>query len=726
MQIDETVKVFVIEATDLLQDMENQLLHLESHPDDADTINALFRAAHTIKGSAGIVGVESVEKFTHQVENLLSNVRDGKLKIDAGMSELLLDCRDHITVLVDLASEGNTEVPEEVLKRGEVLLQRLALYLEHPQDPQTSSSSSTKTSTVTAVDTQAGPTSTSDNWHISVRFGADVFRCGMDPMSFINYLGTIGVIEHLSTITDAIPTLDAIDPETCYLGFEIAFKTEFDKKTIEDVFEFVKEDCKLTIIPPHSKVQEYIKLINDLPEDAVKLGEILVKSGAITQAELEMALTAQFDTTLKQGQPAMPIGEILVKEGVVSPEVVDAALDKQKKIVEQKTKESKTIRVDAEKLDSLITMVGELVIAGAGINQHAARIGDPHLLESASVMSRLVENIRERAMQVRMVPIGETFSRFNRVVRDISKDTGKDIELVINGGDTELDKTVTEKIGDPLMHLVRNAADHGIESPEERISVGKPARGTIWLNAYNDAGSIVIEVVDDGRGLSKEKILAKALQKGMITEGQNLSDREIFALIFQAGFSTAEQVTKLSGRGVGMDVVRKNIEALRGTVELESKEGKGTTVRIRLPLTLAIIDGFMVRVGQSLYVIPLEMVLECIEMPHTESTKERRHYVNLRGEVLPYIKMNEFLNEHESKSKYQSIVVVTFAGQKVGLVVDELVGEVQTVIKSLGKLYKDIKYLSGATILGDGSVALILDIPKLVSIVQKQELQELV
>ena len=332
-----------------------------------------------------------------------------------------------------------------------------------------------------------------------------------------------------------------------------------------------------------------------------------------------------------------------------------------------------------------------------------------------SSMSRLVEEIRDNALNLRMVQIGETFNRFKRVVRDVSKELGKDINLNINGADAELDKTVVEKIGDPLMHLIRNSMDHGIESSAERLAAGKDAQGNVWLNAFHDSGSIVIEVADDGKGLNRDKILAKAHEKGLITDGQALTDNEVFRLIFEAGFSTAEKVTNLSGRGVGMDVVRRNIEALRGLVDVSGNEYGGTTVSIRLPLTLAIIDGFLVRVGDSSYVIPLDMVNECIELDKEERADSGMHgYINLRDEVLPYMRLRDYFNEPCTQKSNESIVVVKYGTNKAGFVVDELIGELQTVIKPLGKVLQSVKGLSGATILGSGNVAIILDVPNLV------------
>lgn len=709
---DSAIDSFEHEATELLNLMEESLLRLENSPGDEALINAIFRAAHTIKGTSGVFGFDDIVEFTHIVENVLDRVRAGSVEIHSDLIAVLLTCRDHIGTLVRLAIDGNKGLSDEIKHEGEQLIAQLNPYLD---------------AGVRVVNQEdinkmiAGHNSPVifDNWHISMRFDREVLQNGMDPISFLRYLRKMGEVS-VTTLYDELPSLEISEPEYCYLAFEVNFKGEVEREQLEAVFEFVKEMSEINILPPTRKFGLYAEMIEQLPDDEMRLGEILVKCGAITESELHKALAEQ--STAQQGSASQPgtgkekkIGEMLVEQHVVKQDVVDAALAKQEKVMEQARTVNRVIRVDATKLDKLINLVGELVIAGASSNLLAHKLGDEKLLESMSSMGRLVEEIRDSALNLRMVQIGETFSRFQRVVRDVSKELGKSIQLEISGGETELDKTVVERIGDPLMHLVRNSMDHGIESAEERQASGKPAQGSLKLNAYHDSGSIVIEVIDDGRGLSREKILAKARDKGMNIDETNLSDSDVYRLIFEAGFSTAEKVTNLSGRGVGMDVVRKNIEALRGTVDVESEAGKGTTVSIRLPLTLAIIDGFLVGVGGSNYVIPLDTIHECIELS-AEEQKEvtMQSYINLRGEVLPFLRLREFFKDQAAEVNRENIVVVQFGNQKAGFVVDELLGEFQTVIKPMGKILQKLKGISGATILGSGEVAVILDVPNLV------------
>lgn len=723
MNMDQALQTFLIESRELLQAMEEALLNLESEPDDKEAIGAVFRAAHTIKGSAGLFGLDPIVAFTHVAENVLDKVRSGEVPVNGDLIALLLSAGDHIGALVEQVAAQGVEPDEATRATGDALLQKLKAYLGTAPHSAPAAQPGEMVEHEVALQPSGGGLVGRDTWHISLRFGQDVLKNGMDPLSFIRYLATLGEIVSITTMPDAIPPVESMDPECCYLGFEMDFRSDADKSMIEGVFEFVRDDCNLRILPPYSRVDEYIQLIKDLPEDKVRLGEILINSGAVTQKELDEMLVCQTmraafaESALPSEDvtPVQPLGEILVQEGMVQKELVDAALGKQKQARDNKAQESKFIRVHADKLDDLINLVGELVIASASAALLSKRSRDMMLHEATSTMSRLVEEIRDGALQLRMVQIGETFNRFHRVVRDMSKDIGKEIGLVITGAETELDKTVIEKIGDPLMHLVRNSMDHGIEPAEMRQQRGKPAKGTVRLNAYHESGSIVIEVGDDGGGLNRERILAKALERGLVGPNQSLSDKEIYGLIFEAGFSTAEAVTNLSGRGVGMDVVRRNIEALRGMIEIDSEPGAGTTMKIRLPLTLAIIDGFLMGVGSASYVVPLDMVMECIELNEVERQETReRNYINLRGTVLPFIRLRDHFREQGKAGRRENIVVVQYAGQKAGLVVDELMGEFQTVIKPLGKLFGNLKGVSGSTILGSGEVALILDVPALI------------
>ena len=719
LDLDQALQTYIAEARELLQDMEDALLRLEVDPNDADTIGAIFRAAHTIKGSAGLFGLDPIVSFTHIVEDVLDRVRDGDVVIEANLIAVLLESGDHMLHLVNVVAAQGEKLDADAIARESGLRIRLQAY----QDNSSEVSHAVQVEAETPLHSSGGGLVETDNWHISLRFGQNVMRDGMDPLSFLRYLSTLGEIVSITTMFDALPLADEMDAESCYLGFEIDFKSDADKATIAGVFEFAREGSLVHILPPHSKLTEYIELIRSLPENETRLGEILVATGALTQQELESGLSEQ-QTSARPDGSTTPLGEILVEQRSVEHEVVQAALDKQTQSKDSKNKESRYIRVQADKLDELINMVGELVIAGAGVSLLAQRVSDNALQEAASVMSGLVEEIRDGALRLRMVPIGETFNRFQRVVRDVGRELGKDIELVITGADTELDKTVVEKIGDPLMHLVRNAMDHGIESASIRQARGKSAKGTLRLNAYHDSGSIVIEIVDDGGGLNRDRILQKARDRGLIAPNVTPSDQEIYNMIFEAGFSTAEAITNLSGRGVGMDVVKRNITALRGTVDLDSTVGQGTTVSIRLPLTLAIIDGFLVGVGKSSYIVPLDMVQECIELTETDRQLTReRSYLNLRGEVLPFVMLREHFEVEGAGARRENVVVVTCAGQKAGLVVDELMGEFQTVIKPLGKIFSTLRGISGSTILGSGEVALILDVPSLVQQAVNRESQ---
>ena len=707
--MDELRQAYIAESQELLSSLDENLLLLEQNPADANALNAVFRAAHTIKGGAGIIECDYIVAFTHVVENALDGAREGQIKVDSALIQLLLACGDQIARLIEFAEDPQARPDAATLARSEELLAALRAYTP-------GQAGSDMASTDAHIVSSGGGMVGHDCWHISIRFGENVLREGIDPLSFLRYLSGFGEIAHLTTLLDTMPQAQDMDPETCYLGFEIDFRSDSTKERIERVFDFVRNSCVLHILPPYSQVAQYIELIMQLPENPMRLGEILAQAGAITQDELYAALAVQQDSKPEDATPAQPLGEILVERHVVQKELVEAAVVKQAQVSDKKAQDSKLIRVQADKLDQLINLVGELVIAGASASMLAQKARDAVLFEATSVVSRLVEEIRDSALQLRMVQIGETFNRFHRVVRDacreMDKGMDKDIDLIITGAETELDKTVVEKIGDPLMHLVRNAVDHGIEAKAARLAAGKPEKGTLRLNAYHESGSIVIEVADDGGGLNKARILAKAIEKGLVAEGTELSDQDVYKLIFEPGFSTAAQVTNLSGRGVGMDVVRRNIESLRGSVHIDSQEGRGTHIAIRLPLTLAIIDGFLTGVGNAAYVVPLDLVEECIEL---NSEASDRNYLNLRGEVLPFIRLRQQFGHEGPARRRQSVVVVRYAGKRAGLVVDELMGEFQTVIKPLGPVFAHLKGVAGSTILGSGEVALILDVPSLIA-----------
>jgi two-component system chemotaxis sensor kinase CheA len=715
MNIDQALQTLIAESRELLADMETALLAVEQTDERGELLNAIFRAAHTIKGSAGLFNLDHIVAFTHVVESVLDRVRAGKLAIDEALVALLLRCGDHISTLIDAldADPTSTSTDPSVLAQGEPLLTQLRVHLGAAPAatlPAQANAAATGDEVVTRIARDGAST---NHWHISLRFGPNVMKDGLDPLSFIRYLETIGHVAGAALVSEAMPGAANMDPETCYLGFELAFATKADKATIESVFEFVRADCQLRILPPHSLVSEYINLISQ-QDNPARLGEMLVHCGTLTQQELDGAIQIQ------NSHPEKLLGSILVDEGAVYPEVVDAALAKQKQVRDNCAQESRSIRVDADKLDQLINLVGELIIAGANVNliAHRAQIAD--LQESTSKLSMLVEEVRDSALQLRMVRIGATFNRFQRVVHDVSRELDKDIHLVIDGEDTELDKTVVEKIGDPLMHLVRNAMDHGIEPASVRVAKGKPAHGTVKLNALHDSGSIVITVQDDGGGLKRDRILAKAIERGVVEPGHTLSEKEIYALIFEPGFSTADQVTNLSGRGVGLDVVKRNITALRGTVEISGTEGVGTCVTVRLPLTLAIIDGFMVEAAKSVFAIPLDMIEECVAY----SAEPGHDYTNLRGEVLPFVRLREIFNLRGAAARSENIVVLKHGEQRAGLVVDVLLGEFQTVIKPLEAMFAHVKCISGSTILGSGDVALILDVPAIVNrAIRKEQLQ---
>jgi two-component system, chemotaxis family, sensor kinase CheA len=707
--IAEALPAFISEAQEQIEALEQLLLELEDRPDDRELLNALFRCAHTVKGSAGIFGLDRVVAFTHHVETLLDQLREGLVALTPALSTLLLRCNDQIRTLVDQARHAAVDEDEAaVAARAALVVElRAAAALEAPVPP----------SAAEPERAQAGAAAPqSQRWHVSVAFGADTFRNGMDPLAILNYVRGLGEVPTLVCDIDAVPALDQLDAESCHLGFEFGLVSEATRAEIEGAFSFVRDDCRLHIIQPGATAQDFAALIDAMPDNP-RLGDILVAAGAITRAQLQQGLRTQAAAAVDGG--SAPLGEVLQAVTGISPQVVAAALNKQSKQRDGAVAapagapdDQRFIRVQADRLDAVINLLGELVIAGAGASLLARQTRQGALIEANAQISSLIEEIRNGTLQLRMVPIGETFSRFRRVVRDTAGELGKDVQLEIVGGETELDKSVVERIADPLMHLVRNALDHGLETPQQRQAAGKPGQGRLTLSACHESGSILIRIDDDGRGIQREKVLARAWERGLVERGVTPADADIDRLIFEPGFSTAEKVTNLSGRGVGMDVVRRNIEALRGTVSLYSEPGEGSRIEIRLPLTLAIIDGFLVGVGSSRFIFPLDAVVEVIEErdPTHRVDELGRGLVELRGQVLPVVCLRSLYALEAPVPDRASVVVLNSSGRRFGVLVDQLLGQHQTVIKPLGRMFRSLRGMSGSSILGNGEVALIFDV----------------
>lgn len=712
MKIDDALPTFFAEAAELLREMETELLACAAGTATADDINRIFRSAHTLKGSAGLFGLDYIVAFVHEMEAVLDRVRLGKAALDSQLVGVMLECKDHSDDLLACVMRGQSVPDEQILARGKRLLQALgAEPAKSLSDAQHASTQAGATATGPVDASSAGRT-----WHVSLRFSPDVFLAGMDPAGFIRYLASFGTIKGMVVLDDSIPDGPDMDAQKCYLGFEFSFETEAAREKIEGAFEFVRDDSTLRLIPPGSDAAVYFDALRSAGLDEARSAEILARCRSIEPAagpaggQVSMSDQARGPSSDPQSHgQAQPQSHTPSSQPASA--APSAAAPSAATAAAAPKGESQTIRIDAAKLDSLISRIGELITATASANLVARRSGSRDIEECMTTVAGLVEEIREGSLQLRMVKIGATFNRFRRVVHDVSRELGKEIELQISGEDTELDKTVVEKIADPLTHLVRNAIDHGIESADVRASRGKRAAGCIKLNAYHDSGTIVIEVSDDGGGLKREKILAKALERGLVDVSHKPSDSEIFNLIFEPGFSTAEKVTNLSGRGVGMDVVKRNITALRGAVSIKSTEGLGTTITVRLPLTLAIINGFQISVANSIFVLPLDSIEECVEY----SSADGHDYTDLRGEVLPFVRLGSLFGSTAPPARRQSIVVVRHAGKRAGIVVDALLGEFQTVIKPLGKMFSQVECVSGSSILGTGQVALILDVPAVVS-----------
>lgn len=660
------LETFYEESFEGLEIMETELLGLDVGEADNETINTIFRAAHSIKGGSGTFGLNAVADFTHVMETLLDEMRDGKREVTEGAVNLLLTTVDVLREMLTALRESS-ELDHERIK------------VTHDQLEELLGSSSSSTSGESGAETASTVSSATQGWNIRFHPHVNLFKTGNDPVRILRELESLGEIE-VKMDPASLPSFDSLDPEESHLGWDIELKGAVSREAIDEVFTWVEDECDLDISEINAKV------------------EVIPATAEPESEPKEKAKTAQAEKRSTKSKP-------------------------------KAAAESTSIRVGIDKVDSVINLVGELVITQSmlstlGENFDMSKVNS--LIQGMEQLELNTRELQEQVMRMRMMPINFAFQRFPRLVHDMSQKMGKNIELKMTGEQTELDKTVMEKIGDPLVHLVRNSLDHGIEMPDKRKEVGKPETATLGLNAYHQGGNIVIEVIDDGAGLNEEKVLAKAVEQGLVQAGVELEPARIHELILLPGFSTADKVTDVSGRGVGMDVVVRNIRSLGGSLEVWSKPGEGSKFTIRLPLTLAILDGQTVAVGGEDYIIPLISIIESIQL-----TPDMLNVVigkgetfKLRNEHLPIIRLHNVFGGNPSTTDLCEglLVVVESDGKKMGLFVDELKGQQQVVIKSLEVNYKRIEGISGATILGDGSVALIVDIPGLISL-SNQELE---
>ncbi|OPZ35385.1 MAG: Chemotaxis protein CheA [Spirochaetes bacterium ADurb.BinA120] len=689
--------VFIREAADILASLESDLVRLEDEK-APELVNDIFRYVHTLKGSSGIAGFKSVYAFTHRLENLLDMVRSGKLAAGREIIDLLLVGLDWIRLAIDSGEEapGLDEGREGLLKRVEAIIESTApIPAEAPGG-------------------DAGPSEEEMDlgyryFRIKAGFREDIFETGTDPLMIMEDLFSLGVVVERHTDRKRLPELSAMDPEKCYLGWNLVLKTKSPLQKIDEVFMFVRGDNPISV---EDITAQYAISTEDPEIKEKRIGEILVAKGILTDVELNDALKTQDGENTR-------IGDLVVAKGYATEREVQFALGEQEKI--RKRIETSTVRVDTGKLDKLLNLLGEIVIGQSAIAGIAEELDEERgfMLKNALYgLDRTTREFQEQIMSIRMIPIGPSFEQFRRFVRDTAHAHGKEIRLEIDGGETELDKTVIERIDDPLKHMIRNAIDHGIEPASEREAAGKDRNGTITLRSYHQEGNVYIDVVDDGRGIDKVKLRARAEQAGLLKPGEEASEAKLLSFLFLPGVSTAEEVGDLSGRGVGMDVVKNNIESLRGSVEITTRPGKGSTFRIKLPLTLAIIEGMLVRVGRNVYIVPLLSIVESLQ-PRKEdirTVKEKGEVIQVRGEYVSLVRLYDLFGiEPEFRNPWESLVVIVeAAGSRVGMMIDELLGQQQIVIKSLENHITKSRAVSGAAILGDGRVALIIDIHGLI------------
>lgn len=684
MNSDQFRNAFIEESMELLSSLESRLLEMEESPDD-EKIAAVFRIIHTIKGSSAMFGFNEISEFTHHVENILDGVREKTVKISSELIDWTLKSGDHITALIeaDESAEAKAALSRQSVDIVNAFFKAVGMEAESVPgggDP-----------SAAEAEAEAGE----KLWRIRFKPADNIFLSGTNPLLLLDELAEFGESLILPHVED-VPALDSINPEACFVSWDVLLLTGKSENDIRDVFIFIENDSELLIqeIPADE--------FNTSDGEPPKLGTILLNRGDIS----EKALTALLE---KQKR----LGEMILENKAATIEAVDDALKEQdfiKAVNEKRSEKTVTasLRVSSEKLDELVNLVGELVTVHAQIERESDNSGS-ELSAMVEQFGRITDSLRENTMSMRLLPIGTTFNRYKRLVRDLSNEMGKNINLIMSGEETELDKTVIEKLNDPLVHIIRNSVDHGIECPEEREKKGKSPAGTVKLTAAHAGAYVRITIEDDGGGLNREKIFNKAVANHIVESDAEMSDDELFGLIFSAGFSTADKVTSVSGRGVGMDVVRRQIEGLNGSIKVESSENKFTRIILSIPLTLAIIEGFLVSVGEESFIFPLSVVEACIESRHSGRQNTTKKMVPYRDTLLPFVDLREEFNIADNRPDIDQIVIVNSDNRQIGFCVDRVIGEHQTVIKSLSGVLKGAAGFSGATILGDGRVALILD-----------------
>ncbi len=671
------VDSFVDEARELLEALEGQLLDLEASA-TSEQLDAVFRILHTVKGSGAMFGFTVLAGFTHHFEEAFDHLRKGRLSVDLALVDLCLNARDHMIALLDLGGDGAEATALAGSPEAARILEALSRLTGNP--------AGNETAVVPEAAGTAPGCAALRRWQIVFRPDRDALRQGMRPDLLIDELTGLGQAE-VRLDTGSLPLLEALDPEECHLAWEITLLTDRPRADIEGVFIFADDaSIQITQADPDAVIPDAV-----IPEASTMSPEAGPADGSAGLADG----AAPADHVAPAGQAAEPS----------TPGRAPAGL------VRATGRPAESVRVPSAKLDRIMDQLGELVIAQARLNQLASEVAQAELEAVVETVERLVTGLREEMLSIRMLPIEGVFGKFRRVVRDLAGELGKEVDLLTTGGETELDKTVLDQLSEPLVHMIRNAMDHGIEPAAARAAAGKPALGRIRLDARQEGGEVLITLMDDGRGLDLEAIRAKGIDRGLIAPDAMPSEAELQRLIFTPGFSTAQSLSSVSGRGVGMDAVNTTVEALRGTIDVTSTRGRGTRVTLRLPMTMAIMDGLLVRLGTTVLVIPLAVIEECVEMdvPEAERASGRRT-LQIRDTLVPFVALEEVLDLQADAAQRRRVVVVRTGSGRIGLMVDDILGQNQTVIKPLGAYHRDLPGLAGATILGDGSIALIIDV----------------